>query len=329
LPYFSATAFAMLATLLLIGSPCRADEPTPASETADDPAMAQGVELRRLGRDAEALALFQRIDAERPSPRAVAQIGLAQQALGRWTDAEASLLDAMARTDDPWIARQHAYLERSLVAVQAHLGWLSVDSNVPGAEVWIGGHMVGRVPMSGPIRAPAGQTALEVRALGYAPLLRTVTVEAGVRATHVFTFVELPRIDLPAPAPSATHPERPASEPASRLVRRTGWGLAAGAGALALVGVAGFVTREWEARIYDDNARCGPLPGLSRQDRCGTNRDIGIAAEGAGIAAFAAGGIAAVASAALLFTEGKRDSSGSVSIGCRWAGTGVVCSGSF
>src|SRR5882757_6909692 len=72
---------------------------------ADDEALLRsGVELRRQGRNAEALAVFQEANGERPTPRAQAQIGLAHHALGQWVEAEIALEHALAIDTDAWIA---------------------------------------------------------------------------------------------------------------------------------------------------------------------------------------------------------------------------------
>src|SRR5579872_6158721 len=70
-----------------------------------DAAISRGVALRRQGNDTAALAEFQRARSLSPSPRAVAQVGLALQALGRWAEAEAEIEDALGDAHDPWIAK--------------------------------------------------------------------------------------------------------------------------------------------------------------------------------------------------------------------------------
>jgi hypothetical protein len=47
----------------------------------------KGVDLRREGRDQNALETFRKANQLASTPRTVAQMGLAEQALGRWTDA--------------------------------------------------------------------------------------------------------------------------------------------------------------------------------------------------------------------------------------------------
>src|SRR5439155_14796032 len=123
---------------------------SPATARADgddaDAIVRHGLELRRARKDAEALDEFRRAYALRPTPRALAQIGLAEQALGRWIDAEADLAGSLADMLDPWIARNRALLEGDLARIRDHLGWLDVTTNVTEAELWLNGARVGNAP---------------------------------------------------------------------------------------------------------------------------------------------------------------------------------------
>src|SRR5947209_3601580 len=79
-------------------------------EAAADAAIRRGVDLRKQGRDMDALEEFRKAYAAARSPRALAQIALAEQALGRWVDAESDLDQALASKSDPWIRKNVATL---------------------------------------------------------------------------------------------------------------------------------------------------------------------------------------------------------------------------
>src|SRR5580704_12825575 len=101
-------AFAVGMALLVPLSPARAraQQTPPSTDSAtpnDEALIAEGIALREQGRDREALELFVRAAALAASPRATAQIGLAQQALGHWVEAEAGLRTALEQGTDPWI----------------------------------------------------------------------------------------------------------------------------------------------------------------------------------------------------------------------------------
>jgi tetratricopeptide (TPR) repeat protein len=92
---------ALIAALLLSSStPGRADARADATSL-----IRRGVELRKEHRNDEALAAFAQAFALAPSPAAQAQRALAEQALGRWLDAEKDLEAALASEDDRWIEK--------------------------------------------------------------------------------------------------------------------------------------------------------------------------------------------------------------------------------
>src|SRR5262252_3574984 len=108
-----------------------------SADDADD-ALARGIQLRREHRDADALEQFRRAYELRAAPRTRAQIALAEQALGQWTDAEKDLGDAMI-ADDPWIRGHAELLNGALAAIRRHLGTLLIETNAPQAELSVNG----------------------------------------------------------------------------------------------------------------------------------------------------------------------------------------------
>src|ERR1043165_4391919 len=87
--------------------------PSPAraaggDDAAADAAIRRGVDLRKQGRDMDALEEFRKGYAVAKTPRALAQIALAEQALGRWVDAESDLEQAMSSKSDAWIRKNVA-----------------------------------------------------------------------------------------------------------------------------------------------------------------------------------------------------------------------------
>jgi hypothetical protein len=319
---------AAIAVVLSIARAAAAQEaPEPAGQEAtQEELLAKGVRLRKEGQDAEALAVFERAYAQSPSPRALGQLALAQQALARWREAERGLIEALRDAKDDWIARNRVYLEKSLATAQGHLAWLEVQSNLAGVEVWIDGQPAGRSPMVGPVRIVAGEATVDVHAVGYALVRRTLNVDAGARVLTEFTFASQPAPILSPAERSAVVPIAAERPPTSRAV---GWAALAGAGGLALVGIAGVVTREVEARVYD-SSQCTPL-GMQRRSRlCATNRDIGSAAQTVAVVAFAGSGVAAAVAGVLLLGKGSDVQMPSTrGVSCAWTGVGVTCGGAF
>jgi hypothetical protein len=136
-------SFATLALGLLLAYPSRA--------RADDPdaLYKRGVELRKAGKDAEALQVFQQLGAIEKSGRAFAQMGLAEQALGIWVEAEVHVEVALRSGDDHWIKKNREALTRSLSEVRARLATIEVWSGSRGD--W------------GPVRWASGSSAPSAR----------------------------------------------------------------------------------------------------------------------------------------------------------------------
>jgi hypothetical protein len=328
-----STRCAVMASTLVLVSPRAAVAQNHSSASGqgatDEELIARGVMLRKLGQDAEALAAFESAETLRRSARAVAQIALAHQALAQWRAAERGLVEALQDSDDTWVNRQRAHLEYSLAAVQDHLGWLEVESNIAGAEVWIGGELYARLPIDRPMRVTAGEVTVELRAAGYAPIQRTIHVEAKAQVHAAFTLVVQPTTFVRPSEDTSTAGRVAALRPTSG--RTPGWIMLAGSGGLLLVGIAAAATREWEVQIYNDDNRCAPaMGGMTRSQRCGTNRDIGSAAQTIAIAAFVGSGVAGVVAGALLLGRpGPSPPATAGRIGCALTGIGLTCRGAF
>src|SRR3569832_91379 len=78
-----------------------------ATEESDDAVIARGVALRKEGDDQAARDLFMKVYERSHSARAAGQLGLAEQALGRWEEAEAHLREALRSPNDSWFFLTH------------------------------------------------------------------------------------------------------------------------------------------------------------------------------------------------------------------------------
>src|SRR5687767_8112097 len=87
----------------------------------------RGVALRAEGRDAEALGAFEELHRQTGSSRALAQVALAEGALGRWSEAAAHMDEALAQPDD-WVTRNRATLEEARAEMARHGGTAAVTS---------------------------------------------------------------------------------------------------------------------------------------------------------------------------------------------------------
>lgn len=208
--------------------------------TAPEALIQRGIELRRQGKDFEAFEYFKKAHDLAPTPRAKAQLGLVEQALSRWTDAEVHLEAALQARRDPWIQRNQAILEQSLRTVRAHVGLLDVQGAPEGAELTINGKPAGRLPLAAPVRVGEGYAEVELGAPGHVTAKRTVTVRGG---HTVPLFIKLDPEPVPAapppaepPAPAAAlHPEGMVEPVGPRSGPRTA---ILGAGAAGVLGIA-------------------------------------------------------------------------------------------
>jgi hypothetical protein len=277
-----------------------------------DALIKQGVELRREGKDQEALAQFRQAFDVTPTPRALAQIGLAEQALGRWVEAEAHVTKALEAAQDPWIAKYRDTLSQSRARIAEHLGTLSVSGGQEGAELRLDGQTVGTLPSARALRLPVGAVALEVVANGRVVLARTVSIAPAA----------VTREDLgpPAPLPVASAPgaSSDAAGPSWSGRRKLEWiagGAAVGVGA---VGAGFWLAGRHDANEFNgdgDNKSCrvqpSTLPAACQSLRDNGNRDYAIEA-----VAFVAAGALAVTSAVLYFTTPERPAAPERRVAC-------------
>ncbi len=285
--------------------------------TSADTLIEQGVQARSERRDEDALQLFrQAYEAER-SPRALAQVALAEQALGRWVDAEKHLIEAASAPEDPWIEKHRAALDQALEVVRDQIASVEVTCKEPGAELWLNGVRVGALPQ--PLRRVAvGPLLIELRAEHFDPFRQTVTLE---RRQVLRIEPELhPKAVLSSESPPASRLRGREEPPAHALptVRRTlAWTMLAFGGALLVGALASHVAREVNVDHYNDDKSCF-YGALSREQRCGTalgQADV----EGVLAIAAYAGAAAAFATSSYLFFAVRRppDGNGSSS---RWEG---------
>jgi tetratricopeptide (TPR) repeat protein len=134
----------------------------------------KGVEFRRQGKEQEALEMFQRAAEIRKTARVMAQMALAEQALGLWVKAETDLKIALEDKGDPWVTKNRGALTEAMKTVESHLASLEVWGTPNGAEVFVDGHSVGRLPSSGEIRLPLGEVTVTVRKPAFAAVTRVV-----------------------------------------------------------------------------------------------------------------------------------------------------------
>jgi len=175
-----------------------------APDHAVDEAYHAGIELRRHGDNRGALREFRRAYAATPSPRTLAQIGLAEQALGIWVDAETHIGEALKAVGDSWIVTNRAPLREALQVVTSHLGTLEVECDTAGVVLEINGVAAGTLPLPRPVRVVAGSVVLSAHAPGFFPVQRISTVAPGQLAHEQIEMVRMSATTPPPPTARAT-----------------------------------------------------------------------------------------------------------------------------
>jgi hypothetical protein len=302
----------------------------PAIALAQDSADAlieRGLALRARQRDADALLLFERAFAMQPTPRAQAQIALAQGALARWREADRNLRTALSANSDPWIAARRAILEDALATIDGNLGGVQVVGSAVGAGVQIAGEDAGTVPMSQPMFVEPGRVQVQIRRPGVPIEMVELEVAAGGRVEHRADAA--PPVEPVDPVGEPPVPE-PVDPPGDRdtggsgTMRTLGYVSLGVAGAMLVTGVIAYALREGHAADFNDDPECGTdvaMPTaacLSYQqsfDRAGAISIVG----------FAAAGVFAAVGLVLILTGGDAAPQESAAIGCHPSASGLRC----
>jgi hypothetical protein len=185
---------ALLVAILLASGEARAGDKATAEEA--ETLIQRGLRLRKAGDDAGALPEFQKAHQLAPTPRTAAQLGLVEQALGHWDEAEGHLAVAIRSTSDPWVEKHRDSLQSAMVVVRGHIGSVQITGEPSGAEVYINGRLVGRLPLNQPITVIAGEVDIELRADGYRKKAEKIAVGNNQHKPFV---MRLEKVDSPAP----------------------------------------------------------------------------------------------------------------------------------
>ena len=318
-----------------------------------DSLMRDAVSRRRAGDDAAALKLFQQAYELNKTAKALAQIGLAEQALGKWGAADKHLRQSLETGGaDPWIKRNRAAIDASLSVIASHVGQLDVIGQPAGAEVRVDGDGVGQLPLGHPITVTSGGVAVEVSAPGYLPILRSTNVSPGKLTRELFNLQPVaPAGDQtatgqPAPGPAATvvPPSRstPASEPsaapatdhpggapsASGGSSRLPWVLTAGGLSVASLAFGVIEHLAWQNKVssFSSTAGCGTTFPDKGGPMCQSIYDDGQSAKLRAFVGYGLGAAFAATAIVLYFTDPSRDAEpprvacapalGSTGLGC-------------
>jgi tetratricopeptide (TPR) repeat protein len=297
---------------------------TPHLAFAQGDPIQRGIDLRRQGKDAEALAVFKEAHQARPTPRSLAQIALAESALGRFVEAERHLQEALAAKDE-WIAKNREVLEKALAGIGQKLGTLVIRTRA--AEVLVNNEKAS----AGEIRSLPGSYEIEVRAADHEPARRIVTVTAGSRVEVVLDPTPLQKTTPPPPAPVPppvfapqspfviSTPPPPAVEPQSSSKRTWAW--VSTAGAVLSLGAGAYGLGMYLDRSSDYRA-CGR--NAPRSQECPGDLEALETGRAIAVGGFAVGAISAgLATWFFMSSAPKRQ------VACGPMGLGLSCGGTL
>lgn len=269
---FRRSYFALIAVLIAFVSSAA---PAWAGDNADR-LIKKGLEMRKRGDDLGALPLFDEAYRLSPTPRAAAQRAFCAQALGRWTQVEADLNEALKSPDDAWVKKNRTAIDESLRDAKAKVAVIEIVGDPPGGDVLVNGKVVGQLPLASPVRIEAGEIDVELRAAGHRPAIKSLHVDGG-QYQRIAVRADADVAPAPAPPPpAAPAPSSPANvsvyvtQPSAGTVTGrpaepvSGWRSAPkwvswGLGAVAL-GVGAFEYTKYRNRLGDFDGDCAFEP---------------------------------------------------------------------
>jgi hypothetical protein len=265
-----------------------------------------------------ALRLLRKAYDVEPTPHAAGQLGLCEQALGQWAEAEVDVIRSLAGETDPWVRKNRPTLIQDLQVIRSHLGRVEIHGEPAGARVTVNGKEVGVLPLPEPVRVAAGEVGVVIAAPGYVTASQTVHLDAD-HYEHV-TLVATPvaPASLAAADPLAT-PTPPSGAPPAREGAawrpRDKW-IAWGAGAVAAaVGIYGAAENLHLVHVFegagcsvDDAGRAVNISGMP-DTLCASKKSDYESASHLAIGAFVSAGVLGAAGAILWLTEPKDEGS--------------------
>ena len=279
----------------------------------------QAKALRQAGDDAAAYELYVRAHGISRTPRSAGQLALCEFELNRWVDSELHLQEALRAANDPWVRRNRPVLVEMMSKVKLRLARVEVVGRPEGAEVEVAGRAVGRLPLPGPLRVPAGEVFVRVAAPGYRTLRRTVTVDPeqlAQVAVELEPGQEEPTTRLgPAEGDWGFGVDGPVADLASggrprsaRWQRQVGWVGIGMAGALGAAGGVGLLIRYKKVDQFNDyvsmqGTKCNAALLDKGGGPCRGHLDAADQARTLALVSFAGAGLVGIVSGILLATS--------------------------
>jgi hypothetical protein len=293
-------------------------------EAEIEPFVQRGIDLRKIGRDIEALAIFEDALLKAPSSvRVKVHLAATHQALGQWVEAERYLSEALRQSDDPYVRRHRPTIERAFQFVDQRLGSLDVVGEPEGAELVLSGRSIGQLPLAAPVRVPIGSYVLEVRKQGYYSVARPVAIGGGMLLRESVALGARPAA---VPASATTHDAPGAEDDGGGSPRWLTWTLTGAGLAAGVVSVVAFQIRENHAERWNSDACL--MPGSTRGQVCPDELDAGQSADRWGIGTAVLSGVL-LAGGLVSFVLERRPPDETPSLSLEGCGVGAASAGCF
>jgi hypothetical protein len=278
----------LLVRVLVIAVALVAETAAVASAAEDPEALIhQGVELRKKGDDIRAEGYFRRAYELAQTPRAAAQLGLVEMALGVYPEAERYLTDALA-SQDAWVRANNQVLQQTLDKARAQLVRVRIAGAPAGATVSTPARGTLKLPSDKTVWLPPGATSVHVEAAGMqaadvkvsgaAGETRDVTVTMPAEPTHSpgpGTVGATEQSSGPTREPEGTITRPESSPPAPSAGSGLRWGgVATGAAGVAAAVVGGVLFAAGNTKR--DNLQSPTHPYDASDENWKTYRGAGI-----------------------------------------------------
>jgi tetratricopeptide (TPR) repeat protein len=209
-------AAACLAFALALGAGMRARAAPEADDETDQSRAGahfeRGVEFYREGSLDAALVEFERAYELIPSVRLLFNLGQIQAERHDYA-AALSLFERYTGSDDPEIPEaRRADAQHEIVRLRARVAYLSVTSDVAGAQLFIDDVPVALLPLSEPLAINPGVCNVRLEKSGYRPVLSALKVAAGEQpALHLGMLAGSGAADSSSPNTTGANRVEPAA----------------------------------------------------------------------------------------------------------------------
>ncbi|MDB4997866.1 MAG: TonB-dependent receptor [Myxococcaceae bacterium] len=265
-------------------APPAANDPTAAPAPLEEARVRyqRAIELFDAGDYKLALVEFERVATLAPSPKLLYNIGLVHFQLGNYAKARTAYERYLTEVPDMSPERR-AQVEKDVASLRGRTAYVTVTTNVPGAEISFDDGVLGTSPLAPKQLVNAGMHRITAEKSGFATAAKAITLAGGDSST--LDLVLVPLGDRPPPPPP---PSSPTNVPA--LV---GW---ITSGTLAVGAITTGVASLVASSKYDD-MRASKFEGSPQdaRDRLSSQRSLvqglALTTDILGIAAIVAGGV--------------------------------------